>query len=169
VPIVSNSSPLIALARIQRLDLVPAILQSILIPPAVAREIEPSIPALPAWLSVKVPFQPTATAHVSGRLGDGEREAIALAIEIGADAVLMDERAGRRVAEEAGLKVIGTLGLLLKPSGRATLQPFSANSTSSSKRRSSSARSSTISCCAWPVNTYPERGSMRKALKMLVE
>lgn len=114
MPIVSNSSPLIALARIQRLDLVPAILQSILIPPAVAREIEPSIPALPAWLSVKVPFQPTATAHVSGRLGDGEREAIALAIEIGADAVLMDERAGRRVAEEAGLKVIGTLGLLLE-------------------------------------------------------
>jgi predicted nucleic acid-binding protein len=49
-----------------------------------------------------------------GRLGDGEREAIALAIEIGADAVLIDERAGRRVAEEAGLKVIGTLGLLLE-------------------------------------------------------
>jgi predicted nucleic acid-binding protein len=49
-----------------------------------------------------------------GRLGDGEREAIALAFEIGADAVLIDERAGRRVAEEAGLKVIGTLGLLLE-------------------------------------------------------
>jgi hypothetical protein len=55
VPIVSNSSPLIALARRQRLDLVPAVLQSILIPPAVAREIEPSLPARPAWLSVKVP------------------------------------------------------------------------------------------------------------------
>ena len=39
--VVSNSSPLIALARIQRLDLVPAILHSILIPPAVAREIAP--------------------------------------------------------------------------------------------------------------------------------
>jgi predicted nucleic acid-binding protein len=42
VPIVSNSSPLIALARIERLDLVPALLHSVLIPPAVAREIEPS-------------------------------------------------------------------------------------------------------------------------------
>jgi predicted nucleic acid-binding protein len=114
VLIVSNSSPLIALARIQRLDLVSAVLRSILIPPAVAGEIEPSIPALPAWVSVRVPSsqRPPPTSH--GRLGDGEREAIALAIEVGADAVLMDERAGRQVAEEAGLKVIGTLGLLLE-------------------------------------------------------
>jgi predicted nucleic acid-binding protein len=114
VPIVSNSSPLIALARIQRLDLVPALLQSVLIPPAVAREIEPSMPVLPAWVSVKVLSSQQAPLTSRGRLGDGEREAIALAIEIGADAVLMDERAGRRVAEEAGLKVIGTLGLLLE-------------------------------------------------------
>ena len=114
MPIVSNSSPLIALARIQRLDLVPAVLQSVLIPPAVAREIEPSIPALPAWVSVRVPSSRRPPLPSRGRLGDGEREAIALAIEIGADAVLMDERAGRRVAEEGGLKVIGTLGLLLE-------------------------------------------------------
>lgn len=113
MPIVSNSSPLIALARIQRLDLVPAVLQSILIPPAVACEIEPSIPVLPAWGTVKALSQRFLLTS-RGRLGDGEREAIALAIEIGADAVLIDERAGRRVAEEAGLKVIGTLDLLLE-------------------------------------------------------
>jgi predicted nucleic acid-binding protein len=114
VPIVSNSSPLIALARIQRLDLVSAVLRSILIPPAVAREIEPSIPVLPAWVSVNVPSSQRPLLTSRGRLGDGEREAIALAIELGADAVPMDERAGRRVAEEAGLKVIGTLALLLE-------------------------------------------------------
>jgi predicted nucleic acid-binding protein len=114
VPIVSNSSPLIALARIQRLDLVPAVLQTILIPPAVAREIEPSIPVLPGWISVKVPSSQRPVLTSRGRLGDGEREAIALAIDVSADAVLIDERAGRRAAEEAGLKVIGTLGLLLE-------------------------------------------------------
>ena len=102
MPIVSNSSPLIALARIQQLDLVPAVLQSILIPPAVAHEIEPSIPALPAWVSVRVLSSQWPPLTSQGRLGDGEREAIALAIEIGADAVLMDERAGRRVAEQGG-------------------------------------------------------------------
>jgi uncharacterized protein len=114
VPIVSNSSPLIALARIQRLDLVPAVLQSILIPPAVAREIEPSILVLPVWGTVKAISSQRSLLASRVRLGDGEREAIALASEIGADAVLIDERAGRRVAEEIGLKVIGTLGLLLE-------------------------------------------------------
>lgn len=49
-----------------------------------------------------------------GRLGDGEREAIALAIEVGAAAIIIDERAGRRVAEKAGLTVIGTLGVVLQ-------------------------------------------------------
>ena len=53
--VVSNSSPLIALARIQRLDLLPAIFESILIPPAVAREIAPSIPVLPTWLRIQAP------------------------------------------------------------------------------------------------------------------
>jgi len=52
---VSNSSPLIALAGIQRLDLLPAIFESILIPPAVAREIAPSIPVLPSWLRIQAP------------------------------------------------------------------------------------------------------------------
>jgi len=48
-----------------------------------------------------------------GRLGDGEWEAITLAIEVGAGAILIDDRPARRLAETAGLSVIGTLGLLL--------------------------------------------------------
>jgi predicted nucleic acid-binding protein len=49
-----------------------------------------------------------------GRLGDGEWEAIALAVELGASAILVDDRPARRLAEAAGLTVIGTLGLLLE-------------------------------------------------------
>jgi predicted nucleic acid-binding protein len=49
-----------------------------------------------------------------GRLGDGEWEAIALAVELGARAILIDDRPARRLAEAAGLNVIGTLGLLLE-------------------------------------------------------
>ena len=49
-----------------------------------------------------------------GRLGDGEREAIALAIEVGAGAILIDDRPARRAAAAAGLNVIGTLTFLLE-------------------------------------------------------
>lgn len=112
--VVSNSSPLIALARIQRLDLVPAILHSILIPPAVAREIAPSVPVLPHWVSVQAPVGQPTVLMSRGRFGDGERETIALAVELRASAVLIDDRPARRVAEAAGLTVIGTLGLLLE-------------------------------------------------------
>jgi predicted nucleic acid-binding protein len=114
VPFVSNSSPLIALLRIQRLDLVPAILESVLIPPAVAREIRPSIPDLPDWLRVRALSGAPSLLGSRGRLGDGEWEAIALASEVGAAAILIDDRPARRLAEMAGLSVIGTLGLLLE-------------------------------------------------------
>jgi hypothetical protein len=49
-----------------------------------------------------------------GRLGDGEWEAIALAVEVGASAIVIDDRPARRLAEAAGLNVIGTLALLLE-------------------------------------------------------
>lgn len=114
MPVVSNSSPLIALVRIQRIDLIPAILESVLIPPAVAREIRPSIPVLPHWLEVRPSTRSPSVLTSRGRLGDGEWEAIALAVELGAGAILVDDRAARRLAQAAGLSVIGTLGLLLE-------------------------------------------------------
>jgi hypothetical protein len=113
VSVVSNSSPLIALARIQRLDLVPVILESVLIPPAVVREIRPSIPVSPDWLQVRAATQVPSVLTSRRRLGDGEWEAIALAVEVGARAILLDDRPARRLAAMAGLSVIGTLGLLL--------------------------------------------------------
>ena len=46
-------------------------------------------------------------------LADGEREAIALAVEMRADAIVLDDLPARRVAQAAGLNVVGTLGVLL--------------------------------------------------------
>jgi predicted nucleic acid-binding protein len=113
VAVVSNSSPLIALAGIQRLDLLPAIFESILIPPAVAREIAPSIPALPTWLRIQAPSVLPPESLLRRRLGAGEREALALAIELKADWIILDDLPARRSAEAANLNVIGTLGTLL--------------------------------------------------------
>lgn len=47
------------------------------------------------------------------RLGDGELEAIALALGLNADQIILDDLPARRLAEASGLNVIGTLGLLL--------------------------------------------------------
>jgi hypothetical protein len=113
VVVVSNSSPLIALVRIQRLDLLPALFESILIPPAVSREIEPSIPVPPDWLSMRAPSAVSPSPSWRPRLGAGEREALALAIELNADWILLDDLPARRSAEASRLNVIGTLGTLL--------------------------------------------------------
>jgi predicted nucleic acid-binding protein len=113
VVVVSNSSPLIALARIERLSLLSAIFESVLIPPAVAREIAPSIPIAPPWLRLRPATVPLSEQLARRRLGDGELEAITLAVEINADQIILDDLAARRLAEVSGLNVIGTLGLLL--------------------------------------------------------
>ena len=120
--IVSNSSPLIALARIQRLDLVPSIFERILIPPAVAREIAPSIPNLPPWASIQAPSAMSSASVLRRRLGDGEREALALAIELRADWIILDDLPARRSAQAASLNVIGTLGMLVAAKRAGLLQ-----------------------------------------------
>jgi predicted nucleic acid-binding protein len=56
-----------------------------------------------------------------GSLGDGEREAIALALELCADAIVLDDLPARRVAHAIGLNVIGTAGLLLTAKRRGLI------------------------------------------------
>lgn len=111
--IVSNSSPLIAFAAIERLDLLPALFESVLIPPAVALEISPSIPTLPAWLRVQSLRMPPPPTVLRRSLGPGEREALALAVEIRAERILLDDRPARRAAQELGLVVTGAAGILI--------------------------------------------------------
>lgn len=111
--VVSNSSPLIAFDTIGESRLLPAIFGSVLIPPAVAREIAPSFATLPPWLVVHGLSAALPPAVRRGSLGDGEREALALALEIQAERILLDDRAARRVGQELNLHVTGTAGILL--------------------------------------------------------
>jgi predicted nucleic acid-binding protein len=64
--------------------------------------------APPSWLTVQSPTSVTASLG----LGRGEVEAISLATELRADAILIDERKGARAASSLGLFVTGTLGVL---------------------------------------------------------
>jgi len=73
----------------------------------------------PGWLEIRrVERIPDPTAQ---NLGAGEREAIALAEELQADRLIIDDRAARRVATERNLTVIGTLGVLVEGAERGLI------------------------------------------------
>lgn len=118
--IVADSSPLIALARIGRLDLLAGLVRRVLIPPAVRDEIQADRDrpgaqevAAAAWIQVETPDPALATSY--GLLVDrGEAEAIALAKSIADSVLVIDDRLARRLAERLGIRRIGTVGLLLE-------------------------------------------------------
>jgi predicted nucleic acid-binding protein len=121
VPVISNSSPLIALTQIGRLDLLRQLHTSICIPPAVAREVEPTVAKLPEWLLVQQVAHPLQPSTASGSMGPGEREVISLGLELGAELLILDEQPARRLATSLGLRVIGTVGLLMAGKERGFL------------------------------------------------
>jgi predicted nucleic acid-binding protein len=112
IVVVADASPLIALERIEQLGLLQALFEEVVIPPAVAREVTARL-TLPVWIRERGLQQPIAREVLRASLGTGESEAISLALEIRADRLIIDERAGRRVAEALGLRVAGLLGVLV--------------------------------------------------------
>ena len=114
--IVSNSSPLIALAKIEKLDILE---YDIVIPKAVFNETtEPEkeyMKELYEWGKDKVVGvrNRKAVEYLELILGKGEAETIVLSEELNADAVLIDDLKARKIARLRGLKVIGTIGVLL--------------------------------------------------------
>jgi hypothetical protein len=65
------------------------------------------------WITVQKVNAEGTVRLLRAELDEGEAEAIALAHEVGADVVLLDERDARRAARRMGLKVLGTVGILL--------------------------------------------------------
>ena len=121
--IVSNTSPLIGLASIRRFDLLRQLFGKISVASAVyheaviaGREIGGAKREVSRaeWIETISVTDKTFVKRLLLHLDIGEAETIALALEIGADLVLMDEKKGRRKLAEFGLKKIGTLGILLK-------------------------------------------------------
>ncbi len=108
-PAVADSTCLIALEQIGRLDLLPALFDPILAPPAVERECG----GVPQWLTVAAPADSALVAALKMTIDDGEAETIALALEHECRAVLDDLQA-RAVAQQMGLKLIGTVGILVR-------------------------------------------------------
>ena len=108
---VSDASPLIALHQIDRLELLHGLFSVTVVPTVVAEEVTPSLGMLPRWIEVqdadRIPPMPR-------RVDAGERAAIALAVQLASDAVVLDDLAGRLAAVQMGLRAVGSLGLLVR-------------------------------------------------------
>ena len=110
--VISDTSPLTALLLTHRDGLLLQLFERVVIPPAVQSELHRVHAVLPPWIEVIAPQTIPASVTDAG-LDPGETEAIALALELHPDAVLMDERLGRRLATRHGLAVTGLLGFLV--------------------------------------------------------
>lgn len=122
--VISDTSAITNLAAIQQLKLLPQLYEQIIIPNAVYRElvdIEPPVPgslevqSVP-WIEVKKVSNTSFAERLQFevRLDPGESEAIALALELQADLLLIDERRGRAEANRLGIRITGLLGVLVE-------------------------------------------------------
>jgi len=122
VKIVSNASVLIGLSSIGKLRLLrEKFPQGILIPEAVRREVIDEGESRPGareiseakWIKIRKVEDNRIVELLLAELGNGEAEAIALAHEMGAEIILLDERDARRAAKRMDLMVLGTVGVLI--------------------------------------------------------
>ena len=113
--IIADASPLIGLAKIGRLNLLQNLYQCILIPPAVHSELQAGSSRsggeelqralAEGWLETAdyTAIPTAAVAELKQRLDPGEAEAIALALHLSADLLLIDKQRGRVVVQQKGV------------------------------------------------------------------
>ena len=122
---VSNSSPLIGLSILGRLELLREFYGEVSIPPTVLREVvadgrgksgslDVNTAVADGWIRVAAPTDEPLVASLRRDLDPGESEAIALALTGGAGVLIIDETDGRRIAGSLGISIIGTVGVLIR-------------------------------------------------------
>lgn len=125
----SNTTPIIALSSIQRLDLLPRLFGKIYLVNEVVEECEVggpiSVPNLRRldWIEIHH-STPITYPSILLELDKGEKHTLDMAVKYNANWVVIDEKIGRNLAEYLGLHVTGTLGILLKAKQQAWLPSF---------------------------------------------
>jgi hypothetical protein len=129
VIVVSNTSPIMNLALVGHGDLLVRLFGTVFVPDAVWEELA-AIGADPRAANLNPPLPGVALRSLKDRalvnalvreVDPGEAEAIALAVEMRADLMLLDDRLARRAALRLGLRVGGLLGLLVDAKGKGIL------------------------------------------------
>ncbi len=127
--VVSDTSPINNLAAINHLHLLHQLYGTVFIPEAVYRELtDPNFPVAGAtevqtfdWIQIRTVSDRTLVEALTSELDFGEAESIALAVEMQADQVLIDERRGRLVASRLNLHYIGVLGILVEAKNKGLI------------------------------------------------
>ena len=126
---VSNATPLIHLSRIGRLELLRELYAEVIVPDAVATEVSRYLaPELDAgftsgWLKRANASNRAGVDRIERDLGGrGEAEVIAIALELESAIVLIDEKAARAYALSQGLRVLGTIGVVLQAKRRGLIE-----------------------------------------------
>lgn len=122
--VVSNTSPILNLALIDRLSMIRDQFSTVTIPTSVLEElrVRENLPGSKKirdalddkWLQVQAAQDSALLRMLKRELDAGEAEAIALALETRSQWLLLDESEARRIAKDLGLKVTGVLGILLR-------------------------------------------------------
>lgn len=109
VTIISDTSCLILLHKIDELQLLQKLFGTIIITQIVADEFGNS---LPEWISIQNPKDKNNVVMLEASLDKGEASAIALALEQKECLLIIDETKGRKLAMSLGLIITGTLGII---------------------------------------------------------
>lgn len=122
--VISDTTPIISLLKINKLSLLQILFKNVIIPQAVYNELisnpkytnEAVIIFNTSYISIKKVENRKQVDELRNNSGldIGESEAIAYSKMVNADLLLMDELKGRSVAKQLGLSITGTIGILIQ-------------------------------------------------------
>ena len=122
--VVSDAGPLVYLGGVGRLALLRDLFGRVVVPQQVWDEVvgvgaerpgsAEAAAAAASWIDIRTPSPSPLTERLSEVLGTGEAAAIGLCLELRAELLLCDDLGARRLAAAQGIRVVGTLGLLVR-------------------------------------------------------
>ena len=115
--IIADTSCLIIYEKIDRIGILQEMFSDLL----VSKEVAAEFGELPVWITIQEVIEKEQYKKLAEQLGKGEASSIALALEFEESLLIIDERKGRKIAEDLGVDTIGSLGVLVKAKERGVI------------------------------------------------
>jgi len=117
--VISDTSAITNLIKIEQVEILKILFEEVIIPEAVLYELSKvdknrETISSAGWIITKKVVDRALVEKLSKTLDSGESEALALAIDLSPDYVIIDKKMGRAIAEKFGIRKIGLIGILIK-------------------------------------------------------